>query len=87
MKLYSSSFLPRFLNSVVCIGFPNSRLRHIIYLILKTDSTSDLGNYKTIMIGHTFAKLYATTLNIILSSELERRACRARGQDGFQDDY
>ena len=39
------------------------------------------------MIGHTFAKLYATALNTMLSNELDRRGCRAKGQAGFRADY
>ena len=39
------------------------------------------------MIGHTFAKLYATTLNTILPSELDKRNCRTKGQAGFRTDY
>ena len=41
----------------------------------------------TIMIGHTFTKLYATMMNTILSSELDRRNCRAKDQVGFREDY
>ena len=39
------------------------------------------------MIGHTFAKLYATSLNAMLSRELDRKGCRARGQAGFRANY
>lgn len=39
------------------------------------------------MIGHTFVKLYAPALNTILSSELDRRNCRAKGQVRFRADY
>ena len=39
------------------------------------------------MIGHTFAKLYATALNTMLSSELDRRGCMARGQVRFRANY
>ena len=81
------SFLPVLFNSVVCTGFLDSWLRHTIYLILKTILTLDLGSYKTIMIGDTFAKLFATSLNIILSSELDKRVCRARSQASFWADY
>ena len=39
------------------------------------------------MIGHTFSKIYATNLNTILSSDLNRRNCKAKGQAGFKEDY
>ena len=35
------------------------------------------------MIGHAFAKLYAIALNNMLSAELDKIGCRARGQVGF----
>lgn len=59
----------------------------MIYPIHKFGPVSDPGNYQTIMIGHTFAKLYATALNTMLSSEIDRRGCRAKEQAGFQADY
>ena len=74
-------------NRVIHTGFPTSWSRHLIFPIHKTGPVSDPGNYKTIMIGHTFAKLYVTTLNATLSVELDRKGCRARGQVGFQTDY
>ena len=36
------------------------------------------------MVGHTFSKLYATVLHSKLSSDLEQRNLRARGQVGFR---
>ena len=59
----------------------------IIYPIHKTGPTSDLNNYKTIMVGHTFSKLYATTLHKGLSSFLEQKHLRAKGQAGFRPDH
>jgi hypothetical protein len=41
-------------------------------------------NYKMIMVGHTFSKLYAMVLHMNLSSELERRHLRARGHARFR---
>ena len=77
------SYLPKLFNRVVCTGFPDSWSRHVIYPIHKSGPASDPTNYRTIMIGHTFAKLYATALNTMLSSELDRRGCRAKGQANF----
>jgi len=36
------------------------------------------------MIGHIFAKLYAIVLNAMLSSEVDKKGCRARGMAGFR---
>lgn len=66
-------------NMAVCFGFPASWLRHVIYLIHKFKLASDPSNYKTIMIGHTFAKLYAMVLNIILTRQIDRRQFHASG--------
>ena len=68
-------FLTMLFNWVVCVGFPDSWSWHIIYLIHKFGPTSDLENYKTNMVGHTFTKLYVTMLNDILSSELDQINC------------
>jgi hypothetical protein len=40
----------------------------------------DPNNYRAIMVGHTFSKLYATFLHLKLSGDLERRQLRDRGQ-------
>ncbi len=56
-------FLTVLFNLVVCVNFPDSWSWHIIYLIHKSRLASNPKNYKTIMVGHTFAKLYATVLN------------------------
>lgn len=78
-------YLSTLFNRLVC--FPNSWWRHIIQPTHKSRLDFDPKTYGTIMIGHTFSKLYATTLNTILSSELDRRNCRAKGQAGFREDY
>jgi hypothetical protein len=44
----------------------------------------DPNNFKTIMVGHTFSKLYPTVFHLKLSRELERRQLSARGQVGFR---
>lgn len=80
-------YLSILFNRVICFGFLKSWSRHVIHPIHKSSLTSDPINYRTIMIGHTFSKLYATTLINILSSELNMRNCRAKGQAGFKVDY
>ena len=59
--------LPVLFNRVVCTGFPPSWSRHVVYLIHKFRLALDPHNYKIISIGHTFSKLYAMVLNIILT--------------------
>jgi hypothetical protein len=39
------------------------------------------------MVGHTFSKLYATTLHLQLFEELKRRNLQGRGQAGFRPRY
>jgi hypothetical protein len=76
--------LANLFNHVVRTGFPQSWSHHTIHLIHKSGSSVDPNNYRTIMVGHTFSKLYATILHLKLSRELERRQLRARGQVGFR---
>jgi hypothetical protein len=77
------SHLVDLFNHVVRTGFPSAWSHHIIHPIHKSGPSSDPNNYRTIMVGHTFSKLYATILHMKLSSELEHRHLRARGQAGF----
>jgi hypothetical protein len=72
---------------VVCSGFSPSWTRHIIHPTNKSGSSSDLNNHCTIMVGHTFSKLYTTVLHQWLFEELESRHLRARGQVGFCPAY
>ena len=46
-----------------------------------------LGNYRTIMIGHTLAKLYASILEQQLSTWAERASLQASGQAGFRKGF
>lgn len=71
------SYLVDLFNHVVREGYPPVWSHHIIYLIHKSGPTSDPNSYKTIMVGHTFSKLYATVLHRKLSSTLEERGLRA----------
>lgn len=78
------SYLVDLFNHVVCEGFPPTWSHHIIHPIHKSSSNSNPNNYRTIMVGHTFSKLYAIVLHRKLSSDLEQRQLRARGQVSFQ---
>ena len=70
------SYFADLFNHVVHEGFPLVWSHHIIYPIHKAGSTSNPHNYKTIMVGHTFSKLYATVLHMKLSSDLVQRNLR-----------
>jgi hypothetical protein len=78
------SHLVDLFNHVVRTGFPSAWSHHIIHPIHKSGPSSDPNNYRTIMVGHTFSKLYATVLHMKLSKELDQRSLRARGQAGFR---
>ena len=78
------SYVADLFNHVVREGFPLVWSHHIIYSIHKSGPTFDPNNYRTIMVGYTFSKLYATVLHRKLSSTLEERDLKARGQAGFR---
>lgn len=78
------SYLVDLFNHVVREGFPPTWSQHIIHPIHKSGSNSNPNNYRMIMVGHTFSKLYATVLHRKLSSDLQQRQLRARGQAGFR---
>ena len=58
-----------------------------IYSINKLGCCAKSSNYRMIMVGHTFSKLYATILHMKLSRELERRLLRSRGQARFHSTH
>jgi len=70
-------------NHVACIGFPLAWSHHIIPVIHKSGPSVNPNNYRTIMVGHTFLKLYVTTLHMKFSCEIENRHLRSRGQTRF----
>jgi hypothetical protein len=70
------SYLVDLFNHVVHTCFPSAWLHHIIHPIHKSGASLDPNNYRTIMVGHTFSNLYATTLHRKLSSEIKRRHLR-----------
>ena len=57
-----ASYLVDLFNHAVHEGFPPVWAHHILYLIHKSGSTSDPNDYRMIMVGHTFSKLYAIFL-------------------------
>jgi len=73
------SYLADLFNHVVREGFPPTWSHHIIHPIHKSSSNSNRNNYRMVMVGETFLKLYAIVLHRNLSSDLERRQLRIRG--------
>ena len=73
------SYLADLFNHVVCIGFPSAWSHHIIHRRHKPGPSSDPNNYRMIMVGHIFSKLYATILHMRLFNGIEQRHLRARG--------
>jgi hypothetical protein len=55
--------------------------------IHKGGDAADAGNYRGIAVGSLLAKLYASLLNIRLTSWTETNLLRARGQAGFRKGY
>ena len=47
----------------------------------------DTKNFRIIMIGHNFSKLYVTVFDLYQSNWFERNICGARGQAEFKRDY
>lgn len=68
-------------------GFWPLWAHHITHPIFKSGNNSDLNNYRTITIEHTFAKLYATVLHIWFSKHFERNKNRAIGKVSFRGSY
>jgi len=78
------SYLVDLFNHVVREGFPPAWSHHIIHPIHKSGSSSNPDNYRMIMVGHTFLKLYAIVLHRKLSNDLNHKQHRARGQVCFR---
>ena len=70
-------------NHVVCIGFPSTWSQQIIHPTHKSGPNLDHKNYSNIMVGHTLSKLYAPSLHLKISKELEQKQLRAKGYAGF----
>ena len=78
------SYLVDLFNHVVYIRFPSTWSHYIIHLIHKSGPNSCPNNYRTIMVGHTLSKLYVAVLHMRISSDLEKRHLKSRGQVGFR---
>ncbi|MCO5600752.1 hypothetical protein L7F22_054867 [Adiantum nelumboides] len=64
-------------NRALAKGLPAEWTMHTIVPIHKSGDPLDPSNYRTIMIGHTLAKLYGAVLEAELSSYVEREGLRA----------
>ncbi|MCO5559104.1 hypothetical protein L7F22_012696 [Adiantum nelumboides] len=79
-----SPLIARLFNRALVEGLPEEWTMHTIVPIHKSGNTLDPGNYRTIMIGHTLAKLYRAVLEAELSTHAEASEIRALGQAGFR---
>ena len=77
------SYLVDLFNHVVREGFPSVWSHHIIHPIHKLGAISEPNNYRTIMVGHTFSKLYATILHMMLPHVL-KTLCYRSPYEAFQ---
>jgi hypothetical protein len=77
------NYLVDMFNHVARIGFLQSWSHHIIQIIHKSSAISNPNNYRTIMVGHTFSKLFAIVLHMQLSRQIDRRHLQAKGWVGF----
>ena len=66
-------FLALMLNRAMCEGFPDTWSMSTVVPIFKAGDPMQPGNYRTIMVGHTLARLYA--------SILEQRAAQQLGKE------
>ena len=71
-------------NRAMCEGLPDTWSLSTIVPIFKSGDPMELGNYRTIMVGHTLARLYASIIEQQLSRWAEREGLRAAGQAGFK---
>ena len=80
--------LARLFNAVFRSGrFPPEWATGIITSVLKKGDPSDPNNYRGITVGHVLGKLYALVLTARLTTWLEARGLRAKGQGGFRAGY
>ena len=79
-----SEVLARLFNRVMCEGLPESWRLSTIVPIFKAGDPMEPGNYRTIMVGHTLTRLYASILEQRLSRWAESEGIRAAGQAGFR---
>ena len=64
--------------------FPPEWALGAITPILKKGDPTDPNNYRGITVGHVLGKLYALVINARLTTWLETRGLRAKGQAGFR---
>ena len=74
-------------NKAMSEGFPDTWSTPTIVPIFKSGDPMIPGNYRTIMVGHTLAKLYASILEQQLSRWAEKTGRRALGQAGFRKGF
>lgn len=82
-----ASVLSRLFNESVCTGLPHTWLQNTIVPIHKSGDPMDPSTYRTIMIGHVMAKVYATVLEDRINDHAEMTGLRARGQAGFRREH
>ena len=79
-----SEVLARLFNRVMCEGLPRSWSLSTIVPLFRARNPMVPGNYRTIMVGHTLARLYASILEQQLNKWAENEGIRAAGQTGFR---
>ena len=82
-----SEVLALLFNRVMCEGMPRSWILSTIVPLFKAGDLTVPQNYRTIMVGHTLAWLYASILEQQLSKWAENEGIRAAGQAGFRRDF
>ncbi|KAL3677259.1 hypothetical protein R1sor_027207 [Riccia sorocarpa] len=75
------------LNTAVINGFPLEWAVRKVVPLFKSCAKDDLKNYRTIMIGSTFAKLFGRLIEVRLSSWCESQRVRAPSQAGFRRQF
>ena len=70
-----------------CGRFPPEWAQGAITAIHKKGDTTNPNNYRGITVGHALGKLYALVINNRLTTWLETRGLRAKGQAGFRQGY
>ena len=68
-----SEVLAWLFNRVMCEGLPESWRLSTIVPIFKAGDPMQPGNYRTIMVGHTLARLYASILEQWVAQQLGKR--------------
>lgn len=74
-------------NRAVCEGFPKSWSDNTIVPLFKKGDLQIPSNYRTIMIGHTLAKIYGSILEHRISTWAAMHGKRSQGQAGFRRGY